>query len=232
MLFRSGNTSTALTGAQYTAIGITGVSGQAAPGNALGLLNNAVDAKPADGVDTVPELQTMANAAAAIIAGAAGGTAPTAEQLTAIGIVGVTPGSLAAIQQAIAGTPDDGTGVDSIGELQTITNNASFSTDHVSFDRVGLPGFQFIQDPLDYGTRLHHTHVDSFDHAIAEDMKQAAVVLATLVYNAAMADARLPRKPLPVEPTMAEKELEKKKAEKRTRSRDRKALGDLSDAAK
>ena len=114
----------------------------------------------------------------------------------------------------------------------TITNNASFSTDHVSFDRVGLPGFQFIQDPLDYGTRLHHTHVDSFDHAIAEDMKQAAVVLATLVYNAAIADARLPRKPLPVEPTMAEKELEKQKAEKRTRSRDRKALGDLSDAAK
>jgi hypothetical protein len=113
----------------------------------------------------------------------------------------------------------------------TITNNASFSTDHVSFDRVGLPGFQFIQDPLDYGTRLHHTHVDSFDHAIAADMKQAAVVLATLVYNAAMNDARLPRKPLAVEPSAAEKEIEKKKAEKRTRSRDRKALSELSDAA-
>ena len=66
-----------------------------------------------------------------------------------------------------------------------ISNNAKFSTDHVSFDAVGLPGFQFIQDPLDYFTRLHHTHVDSFDHAIPEDMKQAAVVLATLVYNAA-----------------------------------------------
>ena len=113
----------------------------------------------------------------------------------------------------------------------TISTNAKTSTDHVSFDRVGLPGFQFIQDPLDYGTRLHHTHVDSFDHAIAEDMKQAAVVLATLVYNAAMADVRLPRKPLPVEPTAAEKENEKKKAERRARSRDRKALSDLSNTS-
>jgi hypothetical protein len=112
----------------------------------------------------------------------------------------------------------------------TISNNAKSSTDHVSFDRIGLPGFQFIQDPLDYGTRLHHTHVDSFDHAIAEDMKQAAVVLATLVYNAAVAEARLPRKPLPVEPTATEKEVEKKKAAKRIRSRERKALGELSDA--
>ncbi len=114
----------------------------------------------------------------------------------------------------------------------TISNNAKSSTDHVPFDRVGLPGFQFIQDPLDYGTRLHHTHVDSFDHAVAEDMKQAAVVLATLVYNAAMAEARLPRKPLPVEPSAGEKEVEKMKAEKRTRIRDRKALGELSDATR
>jgi hypothetical protein len=63
-------------------------------------------------------------------------------------------------------------------------------------------------------------------------MKQAAVVLATLVYNAATADARLPRKPMPVEPTAAEKEIEKKKAEKRTRSRERKALTELSDPAR
>ncbi len=114
----------------------------------------------------------------------------------------------------------------------TISNNAKSSTDHVSFDRIGLPGFQFIQDPLDYGTRLHHTHVDSFDHAIAEDMKQAAVVLATLAYNAAMAEARLPRKPLPVEPSAAEKEIERKKAQRRARSRDRKALVELSEATR
>lgn len=114
----------------------------------------------------------------------------------------------------------------------TISNNAKYSTDHVSFDIVGLPGFQFIQDPLDYFTRLHHTHVDSFDHAIPEDMKQAAVVLATLVYNAATTEARLPRKPMPTEPTAAEKEADQKKADKRIRSRDRKALGELSGAAR
>ena len=114
----------------------------------------------------------------------------------------------------------------------TISNNSKGSTDHVSFDQVGLPGFQFIQDPLDYFTRLHHTHVDSFDHAVPEDMKQAAVVLATLVYNAATAEARLPRKPMPVEASEAEQVIEKKKADKRTRDRDRKALGDLSGASR
>lgn len=111
----------------------------------------------------------------------------------------------------------------------TISNNAKGSTDHVSFDAVGLPGFQFIQDPLDYFTRLHHTHVDSYDHAIPEDMRQAAVVLATVVYNAAMADARLPRKPMPVESSVEEKAREKELADKRLRSKDRKALGELSD---
>ncbi len=110
-----------------------------------------------------------------------------------------------------------------------ISNNAKGSTDHVSFDGVGLPGFQFIQDPLDYFTRLHHTHVDSYDHAIPEDMKQAAVVLATLVYNAATTEARLPRKPMPIEPSAGEKALEKEKADKRQRTKDRKALGELSD---
>ena len=109
----------------------------------------------------------------------------------------------------------------------TVTNNATGSTDHVSFDQVGLPGFQFIQDPLDYFSRLHHTHVDSYDHAIPEDMKQAAVVLATMVYNAATADARMPRKPMPTEPTAEETTQAKEKADKRKRSKERKALDDL-----
>ncbi len=113
-----------------------------------------------------------------------------------------------------------------------ITNNAKTSTDHVSFDNVGLPGFQFIQDPLDYFTRLHHTHVDSFDHAIPEDMRQAAVVLATLVYNAATTEARLPRKPMPTEPTAEEAASEQNKAGKRQRAKDRKALGELSEAGR
>ena len=109
-----------------------------------------------------------------------------------------------------------------------LSNNAKSSTDHVSFDQVGLPAFQFIQDPLDYNTRLHHTHVDSFDHAVPEDMKQAAVVLATLVYNAAIADARLPRKPMPAEPSAEEKAQARQKAEKRQRTKERKALSDLT----
>ncbi|MBV8503040.1 MAG: M20/M25/M40 family metallo-hydrolase [Paucibacter sp.] len=119
-----------------------------------------------------------------------------------------------------------------VGDLSegTITNNSTGSTDHVSFDKVGLPAFQFIQDPLDYFTRLHHTHVDSYDHAVPEDMKQAAVVLATLVYNASIADARLPRKPMPTEASATEKAQQKELAEKRRRSKERKALSDLSGA--
>lgn len=71
------------------------------------------------------------------------------------------------------------------------------ATDHLSFDAVGLPGFQFIQDPLDYGTRTHHSNVDVADHVLAGDLMQASAVLASFVYNAATRPAMLPRKPLP-----------------------------------
>jgi hypothetical protein len=71
------------------------------------------------------------------------------------------------------------------------------STDHVSFDAVGLPGFQFIQDPLDYGTLTHHSDMDTFDHVQAPDLMQAAAVIATVVYNAANRPEMLPRKELP-----------------------------------
>ena len=73
-------------------------------------------------------------------------------------------------------------------------------TDHVFMQAVGLPGFQFIQDPLDYGSRIHHTSIDTFDHLKADDMRQAAVVLAVFLWNAANGDA-LPRPPLPTQPT-------------------------------
>jgi len=72
-------------------------------------------------------------------------------------------------------------------------------TDHVFMQAVGLPGFQFIQDPLDYGSRIHHTSVDTFDHLKGDDMRQAAVILATFLWNAANGDA-LPRPPLPTQP--------------------------------
>ncbi len=79
----------------------------------------------------------------------------------------------------------------------TVTISNTGGTDHLSFDAVGIPGFQFIQDPIEYGTRTHHTNMDSYDHLLADDLKQAATIIAAFVYNAAMRDERLPRKPLP-----------------------------------
>jgi carboxypeptidase Q len=60
-----------------------------------------------------------------------------------------------------------------------------------------LPGFQFIQDPLDYGSRTHHSNMDTYEYLRKEDLAQAALVEATFVYNTAMRDQMLPRKPLP-----------------------------------
>ena len=70
-------------------------------------------------------------------------------------------------------------------------------TDHLSFDEVGLPGFQFIQDPLEYSTVTHHSQMDTLDHVQAADLMQAAAVIATVVYEAANRPEMLPRKPLP-----------------------------------
>jgi carboxypeptidase Q len=81
--------------------------------------------------------------------------------------------------------------------FSTITLRNTGSTDHVSFDQVGLPGFQFIQDPRDYETRSAHTNLDTYERLSEPDLKQAAVVMAIFVYNAAQRDAMLPRKPLP-----------------------------------
>ncbi|HUP42233.1 MAG TPA: M20/M25/M40 family metallo-hydrolase, partial [Thermoanaerobaculia bacterium] len=80
---------------------------------------------------------------------------------------------------------------------KTVTLNNTGGTDHLPFDRVGLPGFQFIQDMRDYETLTHHTNADGFDHLSREDMIQASVVLASFLYHAAMRDEPLPRKPLP-----------------------------------
>lgn len=76
----------------------------------------------------------------------------------------------------------------------TVTPRNTGGTDHLSFDRVGLAGFQFIQDPIEYGTRTHHTNMDTYDHLQPDDLKQAATVVASFVYNAAMRDQKLPRK--------------------------------------
>jgi hypothetical protein len=79
----------------------------------------------------------------------------------------------------------------------TVTNRDTGGTDHQSFDAVALPGFQFIQDELDYSSRTHHTELDHADHAREADLKQAAVVMATFAYHAAMRDELLPRKAKP-----------------------------------
>jgi hypothetical protein len=79
----------------------------------------------------------------------------------------------------------------------TLTSRNTGGTDHLSFDAVGLPGFQFIQDEIEYGTRTHHSNMDVYDRIQADDMKQASVIIAAFVYNAAMRDQKLPRKPLP-----------------------------------
>ncbi len=78
----------------------------------------------------------------------------------------------------------------------TLTMNNTGGTDHLSFDRIGLPGFQFIQDEIEYDTRTHHSNQDVFDRIQAEDMKQAATIMAAFVYQTAMMDEKIPRKAL------------------------------------
>jgi hypothetical protein len=79
---------------------------------------------------------------------------------------------------------------------ETLALSNTGSTDHMSFDTIGLPGLEFIQDPLDYMTRTHHSNEDVFDRIQADDLKQAATIIAAFVYDAAMADEKMPRKPL------------------------------------
>jgi hypothetical protein len=81
-----------------------------------------------------------------------------------------------------------------------VTMRNTGGTDHQSFDGVGLPGFQFIQDPADYGTRTHHTNMDVYDRAQREDLMQASVIMAAFAYNAAMREELFPRKPMPKDP--------------------------------
>ena len=83
-----------------------------------------------------------------------------------------------------------------LGATTTTLENTG-GTDHLSFDRIGLPGFQFIQDEIEYNTRTHHTTMDSYDHLIADDLKQAATIVASFVYYAAQRDEKIPRKTNP-----------------------------------
>jgi len=80
---------------------------------------------------------------------------------------------------------------------ETLSISNTGGTDHLSFDAIGLPGFQFIQDEIEYDTRTHHSNQDVFDRVQADDMKQNAVIMAAFIYQAAMMDEKIPRKAMP-----------------------------------
>ena len=80
--------------------------------------------------------------------------------------------------------------------MTTLSMRNTGGTDHLSFDAVGIPGFQFIQDPIEYETRTHHSNMDVYDRLQPDDLKQMAVIVASFVYETAMRDQMLPRKPI------------------------------------
>lgn len=81
-------------------------------------------------------------------------------------------------------------------ETPTITIRNTGGTDHLGFDRIGLPGFQFIQDEIEYDTRTHHTNMDNYDRLEMDDLKQMATIIATIVYHTAQRDELMPREPV------------------------------------
>ena len=96
----------------------------------------------------------------------------------------------------------------------TISIRKTGGTDHLSFDAVGLPGFQFIQDPVEYNTRTHHSNMDVYDHIQPGDLMQASAVMASFVYHTAVREAMLPRAPLP-KPRPKEEEKKEDKDQKK-----------------
>ena len=84
--------------------------------------------------------------------------------------------------------------------MTTLTIRNTSGTDHLSYDAVGLPGFQFIQDEIEYNARTHHSNMDVYERVQAQDMMRNAVIVASFVYNTANRDEKLPRKPLPKPP--------------------------------
>jgi Zn-dependent M28 family amino/carboxypeptidase len=86
----------------------------------------------------------------------------------------------------------------------TVVAAPTYGTDHVPMSAVGIPGFQFVQDPLDYGSRIHHTSIDSYDHLRMEDLKQAAVIMASMLWMSSERDQPLPKRPLPTRPSQTD----------------------------
>jgi hypothetical protein len=105
------------------------------------------------------------------------------------------------LQENAAARPIFTSWLDAVSDLgaTTVTMRNTGGTDHGSFDEVGIPGFQFIQDEIEYSTRTHHTNWDSYERLQREDMMQASVVAATFIWEAANRDQMIPRKPMPKE---------------------------------
>jgi Zn-dependent M28 family amino/carboxypeptidase len=80
----------------------------------------------------------------------------------------------------------------------TVTIRNTSSTDHKAFDEVGLPGFQFIQDPIDYDIRTWHSNMDTYERLLIPDLQQMAVIVASFVYLTSERDQKLPRKESPI----------------------------------
>ncbi|MEO6225108.1 MAG: M20/M25/M40 family metallo-hydrolase [Sphingomicrobium sp.] len=91
----------------------------------------------------------------------------------------------------------------SMGATEVVAGPTT-GTDHESFQAVAIPGFQFIQDPLDYETRVHHSNIDTLDHMKADDLRQASVIMAAMLWSAANSDKELPRGALPTLPTASD----------------------------
>ena len=86
----------------------------------------------------------------------------------------------------------------------TVSSQSTGGTDHLYMARIGLPAFQFIQDPLDYGSRVHHTDLDVYDHLRGDDLRQAAVIMASFLWMAAESDQPLPKSVVPTEPKVTD----------------------------
>ena len=79
-------------------------------------------------------------------------------------------------------------------DASTLSLSNTGGTDHLAFDAVGIPGFQFIQEPISYGTKTHHSNMDNFDHLVGDDLKQAATIIAYFIWQTSQRDEKLPRK--------------------------------------
>ena len=79
--------------------------------------------------------------------------------------------------------------------VQTLSQFSNTGTDHLSFNEAGLPGFQFLQDRIDYRARTHHFNMDTYDQLLPRDLMINAAVVASFAYHAAMRDELMPRKP-------------------------------------